>query len=96
MILMHRFVLDMQAFNETHFCIFQDDERQQLLRLWKESQRGEFPIVTFLECLSPLQKNKVVRWGVERSSYTMTEIIPALEKFIKCLKKAKKSYNNVL
>ena len=89
MILMHRVVIDLQGFNESQFGIFGDDEQEQLNILWKTVHQDPNK---FISMLSSEQKQRLALWASERTSYSVDEIIVALEKFTKFLKSA--SYAN--
>lgn len=90
MILLHRFMIDIQGFNEKHFLVFEEHEQAQLLNIWNQIKNDNLPVNKFLGILSPHQKYKVVKWGLDRTSYEISEVINALEKFTKFLKKYKK------
>jgi hypothetical protein len=95
MILLHRFVIDIQGFNTDHFWIFDEHERSALLKVWESlNDTPSFnPTVNrFLSVLSPSQRHKMVEWGIGRTSYDVQDVIQALEKFTTFLKS---SYNPV-
>lgn len=85
MILMHRLITDVQGFNETQFGIFNDTEYKDLLILW-EVFANKNPN-RFIAQLSPDQKLKVVTWAIERTEYSVADMVIALDKFLKMLKK---------
>ena len=87
MILMHRLLVDVQGFNESHFGIFNENERRELLSLW-ETYAGKNPN-KFIALLSPDQKLKIVSWTIERTEYNIVDVIKALESFVKMLKRVK-------
>ena len=85
MILMHRLIVDVQGFNETHFGVFNENERKDLLLLW-DTYAGRNPN-RFIALLSPDQKLKLVEWTVDRTEYNVSDVIKALEKFLKMLRR---------
>ena len=60
MILLHRFMIDIQGFNEKHFLVFEEHEQAQLLNIWNQIKNDNLPVNKFLGILSPHQKYKVV------------------------------------
>jgi hypothetical protein len=89
MILFHGVVIDLLSFNESSFGIFNDAERPALSDMF----RGPCACTPtkFFSILSPEQKQCVVEWACSRSSFTVDELIGALVKFTKYLKKIKGS-----
>lgn len=88
MILMHKIIVDIQGFNDSQFGIFDEHEHEQLLYLWNSIALNNPN--KFISFLSPEQKHRVGIWAVERTSYSIDELISSLEKFTKFLKKSSK------
>jgi hypothetical protein len=84
MVLFHKMVVDLVAFDESQFGIFNEHERVGLKKMYEQDASSS--AVKFLTLLSPDQKQRVALWACERSSYSVPELITALEKFTKCLK----------
>lgn len=84
MVLMHQVVVDLQGFNEEFFGIFPSEDHKALYRVWEqEAKRNPSK---FIALLSPAHKQCVAAWATSRTSYNVTELIRALEKFTKFLK----------
>ena len=90
MILMHKVVIDIQGFDETQFGIFDDNDQVQLLHLWQNIVNKDAH--KFISALSPIQKDRVALWASSRTTYSVKELITALEKFTRFLKSS--SYKN--
>jgi len=82
MILMHTFFLQLEAFNERDFGIFNEEDQIELLKLWDESNRD---IKKFIALLSPEQEHRVAAWATERILYPVDDLIKGLKKFTKYL-----------
>jgi hypothetical protein len=81
--LMSSMVIDvLGGFDETQFGIFDDDEQEELMVMWKE--RGG-DVIKFINILSPAQKYRLTMWAVDRTSYKVTDLTKALKKFTKFL-----------
>lgn len=86
MILMHKFILNIQTLDERNFDIFGEDS-QQIEQEWnKYKQANAFPVMCLLTNLSPYHKYKIVEWGMKDTTYKVEELIVALSKFTKFLK----------
>jgi len=85
MILMNKMVIDIQGFDESQFGIFDESDIPQLIFIWEELSKRD--INMFIKALSPIQKQQLTLWATSRSSYSVNELIIALEKFLKYLKK---------
>lgn len=83
MILLHKMTIDVMSLNESHFTIFDDSERQELTRMFKQECHNNPQV--FISMLSPVQKQTVTLWACERSSYDVKEVVEALKKFTKHL-----------
>jgi hypothetical protein len=78
-------IVDLQGFNDSHFGIFHQDEREDLIHMWfHEANRNPNK---FISLLSPAQKRLVVNWATQRASYNTVRLIETLEKFTEFLKK---------
>lgn len=86
MILMNKVIIDLQGFDESQFGIFDDAELTDLMRIWQDY--AERNPNRFIAYLSPDQKQKMALWAAERTSYSIDELIGALERFVKFLKKS--------
>lgn len=86
MILLHKMMVDLEGFNETHFGIFADSERAGLIREWKKKT----DINGFLAILSPHQRDQVTDWMIARTKYDRKELSKALNEFVKYLKRKSK------
>lgn len=84
MILLHELVVDLHGFNETHFAIFDDDDRDQLMQLWTTRACKDSRV--FVSMLSPQQRRQITLWAISRTRYSLVDIIAAIEKFLKYLK----------
>ena len=82
MVLMHKVIIDIQGFNQSHFWIFDDADREDLLFMWNELN----DVNRFIAGLSPAQRHRLALWAVDRTSYSVAELTNALEKFTKYLK----------
>lgn len=82
MILMNKVVIDIQGFDESQFGIFNEIERDDLLRIWESDRNPN----RFISLLSPDQKMRVAQWAANRTAYPISDLIAALEKFVKHLK----------
>lgn len=89
MILMNGINIDIQGFNETQFGIFNDSDQHELLNIWHNLDED---INKFISKLSPEQKYRLTLWACSRTSYQLSELINALEKFTKYLKSS--AYSN--
>ena len=87
---MHKVIIDIQGFDDTQFGIFDDNDQEQLLHLWNNMVSHD--VNKFISALSPIQKDKLVLWASNRTTYSVKELITALEKFTKFLKSS--SYHN--
>ena len=83
LILFHKIIVDIGSFNETHFGIFNDSEREVIRALFIE-QCDSSPY-RLLSLLSPEQKERVAVWACKRSSFATHELIAGLKKCIKYL-----------
>ena len=89
MILFHRFIIDIQGFNTDHFWIFDEYERETLLKVWQSiNDTSSFnpTINRFLSVISPSHRYKIAEWGIQRTSYDVHDLIKSLEKFTTFLK----------
>lgn len=82
--LMAEMVTDIQGFNDTHFGIFNQDERKDLQNIWINQARRNPN--QFISMLSPAQKAIVAEWATQRASYNTVQLIEVLEKFVAFLK----------
>lgn len=87
MILLHKIIVDIQGFNDTHFGIFDITDRPELYAVWVG--HVERDINKFISTLSPTQQLQLTKWALQRISYSTPDLIIALEKFTKYLKKNK-------
>lgn len=93
MILMSSMVIDvLGGFDETQFGIFDDDEQEELMVMWKE--RGG-DVIKFINVLSPAQKYRLTMWVVDRTSYKVTDLTKALKKFTKFLESPSYSHHEI-
>lgn len=83
MILLHQMTVDVMSFNESHFTIFNESERQELTKMFKQDCQNNSQM--FISLLSPVQKQAVTIWACERSSYEVKQIVGALKKFVQHL-----------
>ena len=87
MILMNKLSIDFLSFNESHFGIFGDNDKEALLKIFIENaERNPLKFLTFL---SPDQKGILSNWACDRITYSRKELIHSLEKFLKFLKSSK-------
>jgi hypothetical protein len=84
MILFHKAMADIASFNPSQFGIFNESEREPLHNLF--ANEAGCNALKFMAYLSPEQKQRVAIWACERTSYSVNELILALEKFTKYLK----------
>lgn len=84
MILLSKIAIDLRGFNEDHFGIFKEDDQPAIVKLWKDEAKED--VNKFIALLSPNQRDCVSKWAIDRSTYSVPELIHALEKFIKYLK----------
>lgn len=84
LILFSKIIIDIQGFNESHFGIFLDSEKDQLKNVWNLSNKNPNQ---FIGHLSPNQKEILTKWAIHRSTFSTKELIKTLELFIKYLKK---------
>lgn len=89
MILMNGINIDIQGFNETQFEIFDNSDTHQLLHIWNEVNQD---INKFISKLSPEQKYRMTLWACGRTTYKVSELINALEKFTKYLKNSNNEF----
>jgi len=87
MILLHKIIVDIQGFNENHFGIFDITDRAELYSVWVSHAHKD--INKFISTLSPRQQLQLTKWATQRISYSTSDLILALEKFVKYLKKNK-------
>jgi hypothetical protein len=83
MILFHGVVVDLVSFNESYFGIFNESERPTLIKMFKDC---DSVAPKFLSLLSIEQKQRVVEWACQRSTFSVEELKIALTKFTKFLK----------
>jgi hypothetical protein len=84
MLLMNKVIIDIHGgFDETQFGIFDADEQQQLLNIWRNVVKGD--VMRFVNILSPAQKQQVAIWAARRTDYPIEDLIKALKKFVKFL-----------
>lgn len=84
MILMSKVIIDiLGGFDETQFGIFDDDEQEELRRIWHNTSNHD--VNKFINILSPAQKQRLAMWVVNRTDYSVDELIKALKKFTKYL-----------
>ena len=82
--LMAEMIVDIQGFNDTHFGIFHQDERKDLMNIWiNQARRNPNQFISFL---SPAQKTILTEWAIQRASYNTVQLIEVLEKFTTFLK----------
>lgn len=104
MILFHKMIVDVGSFNDAHFGIFNECEREVLTTLFKEKCNSN-PF-RFLSLLSPEQKQFVTSWVCQRTSFSVEQLVSAMKKFLKYLdgvnytvypkiKKTKKEKKNI-
>lgn len=86
---MAEMVTDVQGFNDSHFGIFNQDERKDLQNIWI-NQAKKNPN-TFISLLSPAQKKIVTEWATQRTTFNTVQLIEALEKFLTVLKSSTSS-----
>lgn len=82
-ILFHKVIVDLASFNESQFGIFNESERETLVTLFKD-RCGSRPF-EFIALLSPQQKQHVVAWACQRTTFNVAELTEALKKFTKHL-----------
>jgi hypothetical protein len=87
MILFHNVIIELYSFNVSHFGIFGENERSDLLQLYVNVCDSN--VQKFISLLSPDQKKKLALWVFTRSEYNVSEMITKLEKFLKYLKELK-------
>lgn len=83
MILFHQVIVDLASFNESHLGIFNDAEQPVLLNMLRAECGGS--ALKFFSLLSPEQKQHVVLWACEKTSFSTSELIASLKKFTKYL-----------
>lgn len=104
MILFHKVIVDVGSFNDAHFGIFNECEREVLTTLFREKCNSN-PF-RFLSLLSPEQKQLVTAWSCQRTTFSVEQLKSALKKFLKHLdgvsytvypknKKSKKEKKNI-
>ncbi len=84
MVLFHGVIVDLVSFNESAFGIFNESERPVLIKMFRDECDSSAP--KFISLLSPEQKQRVVEFVCQRSSFSVEEIKSALTKFLKYLK----------
>lgn len=84
MILLHKMFIDLETFDESQFNIFDDKDKEGLLKEWKKTGKC---VRDFLRILSPQQREIVAEWIVSRTRYDRKELRTALKTFTKYLKK---------
>jgi len=90
MCLMGKVIIDIcSGFDESQFAIFDDDEQTQLRTTWQIVNQD---MNKFINILSPVQKQRLGVWAVNRTDYSVDELIIALKKFTKFLESA--NYEN--
>jgi len=84
MVLFHKVIVDLEAFDASQFGIFNESERVALIKLYEVD--CEKSMKKFLALLSPDQKQRIAVWACDKSTFSTDELILALEKFTKYLK----------
>lgn len=82
-ILFHKVIVDLASFNESQFGIFNESERETLTTLFRD-RCGSKPF-EFIALLSPQQKQHVVVWACQRTTFSVAEMTEALKRFTKYL-----------
>jgi hypothetical protein len=82
-ILFHKMIVDLGSFNQSHFGIFNDSEREQLTKMFVE--QCESSPFRFLSLLSPEQKQHVTAWACQRTSFSVEQLTTSLKQFTKYL-----------
>lgn len=82
-ILFHKMIVDLASFNQSHFGIFNESEREQLTKMFVE--QCESSPFRFFSLLSPEQKQHVTAWTCQRTSFTVEQLTTSLKQFTKYL-----------
>lgn len=77
-------VVDIQGFNDTHFGIFNADEREDLKNMWFQDAKRDPN--KFVSLLSPSQKQLIAVWATQRCSFSTVRLIESMENFTNFLK----------
>jgi len=93
MILMNKMIIDIQGFDECQFGIFDEADIPQLVFIWESVAMRDINL--FIKALSPAQIWQLAIWATSRTSYSVIELITALEKFIKYLKSSSYSKHKI-
>lgn len=81
MVLFHELIVDLAAFNESYFSIFNESERDHLKKIFTET--CESNPFKFISMLSPEQHRYLLLWACQRSKFDVTQLKIGLKKFIK-------------
>lgn len=86
MVLLECVNMNINSFNESCFLIFAENDREPLKELYSKSKSMQ----DFVFHLSPEQSFRLSEWAIEKTAFKREELITALEKFTKYLKKQHK------
>lgn len=83
MVLFHELIVDLAAFNESYFSIFNETERDHLKKIFTET--CESNPFKFISMLSPKQHQCLLLWACHRSKFDVDQLKVGLKKFVKYL-----------